>query len=164
MCLKEEDLYEPARKALLQKFLGKGECHLKVTAAAIGEQLKQVLDDHAVYILETEKKKPDLLGFLNVKYETGYESKKLIVAEIKNKSLTLEDIYQLKMYGEMLGAHFSFLISPKGFSEARRRFLIHRQGVLQISTGGNQISVMQLTEKDTLVPDKELCSYAPFNP
>ena len=162
--MKEEDLYEPTRKALLQKFFEKGECHLEVTAAAIGELLKQVLDDHAVYILETEKKKADLLGFLNVKYESGYESKKLIVAEVKSKSLTLEDIYQLKKYGEMLGAHFSFLISPKGFCEARRRFLIHRHGVLQISTGGKQISVMQLTEEDTLVPDEELCSYAPFDP
>ncbi len=161
MCLKEKDLYEPASKALLQKFSEKGECHLEVTADAIGEQLKQVLDDHAVSILETEKKKPDLLGFLNVK--VGYESKKLIVAEVKSKSLTLENIYQLKMYGEMLGAHFSFLISPKGFSEARRRFLIHRYGVLQISTGGKRISVMQLKE-DTLVPDEELCSDNPFDP
>ncbi len=164
MCLKEKDLYEPARKALLQKFSEKGECHLEVTATAIGEQLKLVLDDQAVYILETEKKKPDLLGFLKVKSELGYESKKLIVAEVKSKSLTLEDIYQLKMYSEMLGSHFAYLISPKGFSEARRRFLIYRHSVLQISTGVRQISVLQLTEEDTLVTDEKLCSYRPFDP
>ena len=160
----EKDLYEPVRQALRQRFAEKGECHLEVTATGISQDIRRLLDDSAVYILEIENKKPDLLGYVVVKSESGFESKRLIVAEVKKASLTLDDIYQVKMYAEMFDARYAFLISPTGFKEARRRFLRHRWGVLSIGGTYERITVMRLLEDGSLELDEELCHSNPFLP
>ena len=160
----EKDLYEPVRQALRQRFAKKGECHLEVTATGISQDIKRLLDDSAVYILETENKKPDLLGYVVVRFESGSESRRLVVAEVKKASLTLDDIYQVKMYAEMFDARHAFLISPAGFKEARRRFLRQRWSVLSIGGTYEHITVMRLLEDGSLELDEELCHSNPFLP
>ena len=48
-------------------------------------------------------------------------AKDLITVEVKEKSLTIEDIYQAKMYKEVFGARYGFLITATAIPEALKR-------------------------------------------
>ena len=144
----EEELYEPIRKTLEEKFNNIGECYLEVTAQRISDKIRKGLDDHSVFILETEEKKPDIMGFVQVYSQLGYIDTRLIVVEVKNKSLTLRNIYQIKMYAEIFQARYAFLISPQGFSEARRRFLKYRY--LLNFEGTRNITIMKFLNGNIL--------------
>ncbi|PWI49518.1 hypothetical protein CEE45_01625 [Candidatus Heimdallarchaeota archaeon B3_Heim] len=158
--IKEEALYEPIKKALEEKFNNIGKCFLEITSKKIEDSIKKILDDHSVFILETEDKKPDLMGYVLVPSESGFIDKRLVVVEVKNKELKIADIYQIKMYAEVFNTRYAFLISPQGFSEARRRFLQHR---FLLHFGGVQsITIMQLLEDYSLKRDNILSYIDPF--
>lgn len=157
---KEEELYEPIKLALHEGFSANAECHLEVTANKISEGLKRFLDDQAVFILGTERRNPDIMGYITITHKTGYQERRLVVVEVKRESLTFDDIYQVKKYAEMFNAHYAFLISPEGFSEARRRFL--RNGFLLSYFGYRTIIVMLFVEGKYLERDKFLCNRNPF--
>ncbi len=159
---KEEDLYEPIKKTLQEKFSVIGECHLEVTASKIGEEIKQLLDDQAVFILENEKKKPDLMGYVSTVCQSASENKRLIVVEVKSDALRLNNIYQVKLYAEMFPAHYAFLISPRGFNEVHRRFLKVRRSLLSFAAGYRNITVMRLLDDASLELDNELNITDPF--
>jgi len=92
---KEEDLYEPIKKSLQERFSVIGECHLEVTAYRISEEIKRLLDDESVFILENEKKKPDLMGYVCTACQSALKNKQLIVVEVKSDTLRLKNIYQV---------------------------------------------------------------------
>lgn len=161
--VKEEDLYKPVRKALEEMFSRKGTCKSEVTSQKISDSIKKRLDDYSIFLLETEDKRPDLMGFVHVLSKSGHIDKRLIVVEVKNRGLTLRDIYQVKMYAEIFFARFAFLISPQGFNEARRR-LIKNRFLLGYAGGFGSITVMQLLEDNSLKRDEGLCFLDPFYP
>jgi hypothetical protein len=49
--------------------------------------------------------------------EAGFEGERL-VAGLNEKSLTIEDIYQAKLYKEVFGARYGFLITANPIPEA----------------------------------------------
>ncbi len=159
MSSKEEELYLPVMKLLETMFAEVGECHLEISASGISEGMKKHLDDPAINILQTESKKPDIFGYILA--EKSY-FKRRIVVEIKKGHLTIDDVYQVKKYAEILDAYYAFLISPKGFKEIYRRFLLQRHAPLSIS-GYQPIIIMRFTG-DTLERDEELCYSDPFAP
>jgi hypothetical protein len=61
-------------------------------------------------------------------------SKGLIVAEIKDSRPSIKAIFQSKLYAEIFGAPFTFLICSKAMNEEMRRFLSKRSSLL--SYGG----------------------------
>ena len=158
----EKDLYEPTRRTLESMFAPVGECYLEISANGISEEMKQHLDDPAVTILPTESKKPDIFGYILAKISEQSESKRLIVAEVKRGYLSLDDLYQLKKYAEILDAYYAFLVSPLGFNEIRRRFLMKRHGPLSLP-GYRRITVMRFTH-NTLERDGDLSYMDPFKP
>jgi hypothetical protein len=58
----------------------------------------------------------DVIGYVSREY-----AKDLITVEVKEKSLTIEDIYQAKMYKEVFGARYGFLITATPIPEALKR-------------------------------------------
>lgn len=98
-CRVEERLYEPVRDWFANKFRGRESC-FEITAHGIPDKLKRVLDDTALHIINVEKKFPDIMGYYLKKsggvgmFPSTYRKK--IVAEIKDKKLKIDDIYQNK--------------------------------------------------------------------
>ncbi|MBA7688057.1 hypothetical protein ES703_96533 [subsurface metagenome] len=79
---KEKKLYEPIRTALLDRFKAKGDCYLEVTAESISNRIRKFLDHDSATILEIEKKRPDLLGYVKVKTKSGHRKQENFKAEI----------------------------------------------------------------------------------
>ena len=134
------------------------------TDRKIREDIKTGLDNVALLSLKAERMLPDLMGYLDVKGLVFTEESRLIVVEIKRGVLTLKDLYQLKMYAEVLQAYYSFLISPDGFQEEHRRVIIETPELLNVCNQDyeRQITVMYW-RKNTLEIDEELCEEDPFD-
>ena len=88
----ERDLYEPVRRELAEKFSVSGDVHLEVSAdGRISEKVKEKLDDVSLHIINFERVKPDIIGF--VRFETrigrgtGYFQDEKIVVEVKRYKL-----------------------------------------------------------------------------
>jgi hypothetical protein len=74
-------------------------------------------------------KLPDLTGYFrpDPSKQPPYRFyEELIVAEVKNKSPTIKDIIQTKIYAEIFDAPFAYLISSKATREEMRHFLSKR--------------------------------------
>jgi hypothetical protein len=61
-------------------------------------------------------RRPDILGVVERQYQ-----KDLITVEVKEKSLKIDDIYQAKMYKEVFGARYAFLVTAAPIPEALKR-------------------------------------------
>ena len=164
---KEEDLYEPIRRALIGGYSKRESCQIWVTADGITEEAKEILNREAVYILEAEKQRPDLLGSVasspNAKHERPNE---ILVVEVKKGAPALKDIYQLKRYAEVLSVDYAFLISEKRFPISKRQFLIANMPILGFGKcllfkPAKWISVM-LLKNGRLSCDKDLTHVNPF--
>jgi hypothetical protein len=110
--MKEKSHYEVIKKIFEELFRSKGKnTYFEVTANGFSNKLKDQIPDnrHIIFsFLGTKGAKPDMTGFIEEKY-----SKKFIVVEIKNESIKLNHIYQLKKYVELFDARFAFLVSTK---------------------------------------------------
>lgn len=142
----EKALYEPIRKHL-QTILGawyiekdkkphvqsrpfefEANPYLEITASGkISETLKKEFSDETFYILVSEGKFPDIMGFVRRKESNPRE---LITVEVKNRPIKLMDIFQAQLYQVMFKATLGFLISPKGITEERVRFVVSPNGRL----------------------------------
>lgn len=133
---KEEQLYEPIRKALqreLEDYLRSekqrtssefiGKVYLEITAKGhFSEELKEVLEDSALNIIRVEKFSPDIMGFI----EKSPHSKELITVEVKADKMTIKNISRAKLYADIFRAKYGMLISPKRIPEEIRRFIGNR--------------------------------------
>jgi len=105
--MKEEVLYLAVKEKLEELFIAKNcEIYLEVTAKGFSNKLKNQIPENRHIIFSFLTYKPDLTGFIEEKY-----SKHFIVAEIKNRKIKLNDIYQLRKYSDLFQAKFAFLIS-----------------------------------------------------
>lgn len=87
------------------------------------EVLKREFDDDTLLMIDNERIFPDLVGYVRKK---SSNPKEIIVVEIKDKPITLRNIEQARFYQEIFSAPFGLLISSKGISEEKVRFVTKR--------------------------------------
>jgi hypothetical protein len=126
----EKEFYEPIKEYLENAFIEKfGNCYLEVTANGLfSDTLKQVVRNDIIFTFLGRKASPDLTGFIHTKgseWVTVFEGsgivKDFITVEIKREKITLQDVYQAKMYGDLFQAKYALLISPKPIPGEIRR-------------------------------------------
>jgi hypothetical protein len=122
----EKQLYEPIKEYLRSAFCKKfGDCHLEVTSNGIfSEIIRRVVRDDIVFSFLGKKASPDLVGFIPINPWMAFSSSDIqdfITVEIKKDKLTLQDVYQAKMYGDLFRAKYALLISPKPITEELKR-------------------------------------------
>ena len=102
---RERDLYEPIKEYLTKSFTQKvGNCYLEITAEGVFSNTLKSVVRHDIIFYFLRKKAPDLVGFIARKQSEWVASfvpsivQDYITVEIKKNKITLEDIYQAKMY------------------------------------------------------------------
>lgn len=85
------------------------------------EKLKKGFDTETLNIISSEGKFPDITGYVKRKRNS---KKELITVEIKKDSINLRDVIQARLYQELFKAKFGLLVSSKGITEERVRFLL----------------------------------------
>jgi len=115
----ESELYEPTRTFLQAKFRNSfRNCHLEITASGkFEEALKKAVLHNIVFSFLKGGGSPDLAGFI----VDEYGPKDFITVEIKSEKITIKDIGQAKLYGDLFNAKYAFLISPQPIPEEIKR-------------------------------------------
>ena len=115
----EQVLYKPVRDFLFSKFAAKfGNCYLEITAKGhFDEALKKAVRHDIIFAFLGKKASPDLAGF--IQNELGI--KDFVTVEVKPDKITLQDIYQAKLYGDLFTAKYALLISPVPVPEEVKR-------------------------------------------
>ena len=115
----ERDWYDPVEAKLAEKLssVGCGRFYLETGATkGFSERVKAAIPAGREIVFSFLRRRPDILGYVSREF-----SKDLITVEVKEKSLTIEDIYQAKMYKEVFGARYGFLITATAIPEALKR-------------------------------------------
>ena len=114
----EADWYDPVQAKLGEQLSGVAGDFFLETAASKGfsEVVKAAIPAGREIVFSFLRRRPDIIGYVSREY-----SKDLITVEVKEKSLTIEDIYQAKMYKEVFGARYGFLITATPIPEALKR-------------------------------------------
>lgn len=117
--MSEEALYEPIREFLLSKFSEiEGDCYLEITANGhFSETFKKAVQQDIVFAFLKRGVSPDLTGFIT----KGFGIQDFITVEIKSERITIKDIAQAKLYGDIFSARYAFLISPRPIPEEIKR-------------------------------------------
>lgn len=114
----EAELYEPVMSCLRSSFAAVGKnVNLEIAATrGLSEQVKRAIPKGSEIVFSfLRQHRPDIIGVI----EGG--GLNLVVAEVKAKSLTLDDVYQAKQYKEVLGARCGFLVTVDPIPEDLRR-------------------------------------------
>ena len=138
--VKEQELYEPIRKYLLEKFNDKfGETILEDTHAGDFSHLikKEIPEYHEIIFSFLRKEKPDLTGYVKKDYGVDF-----ITVEIKNAPISLDDVYQAKKYADLFQAKYGFLISSRVIPIEIKR-LHKRMYILRTSVGYERLILAQ---------------------
>jgi len=138
----ERDWYDPIEAKLVEKLLGVADDFYLETCATKGfsERVKAAIPAGREIVFSFLRKKPDILGYVNRQY-----SKDIITVEVKEKSLAIEDIYQAKMYKEVFGARYGFLITATAIPEALKR-LCKQTYPIQHSSHDDTYSFLAIAE------------------
>src|SRR5258708_25649314 len=114
----EKDWYAAVEAKLGEQLCGVvDEVYLETGATkGFSERVKAAIPEGREIVFSFLRRRPDIIGYVNREY-----SKDLITVEVKEKSLSIEDIYQAKMYKEVFGARYGFLISATPIPEALKR-------------------------------------------
>jgi hypothetical protein len=147
--MSEADFYEPVKECLERSFTNVGRAvYLEVAARkGFSETAKRAIPDGREIVFAFLRRKPDILGFTEGQY-----TKSLITAEVKEGSLTLDDIYQAKLYKEVFDAAYGFLITVAPIQEEIKRLckrtfnILHSAGdyrqflaIAQFDSAGRQL-------------------------
>ena len=135
----EKELYEPIKEYLEKAFTEKfGNCYLETTAdGSFSNTLKSVVRHDIIFSFLGKKAAPDLTGFIHTEGSKRIPAEEpsivqdFITVEIKKERITIQDVYQAKMYGDLFQAKYALLISPERIPEEIRRldkqlFVTHR--------------------------------------
>ena len=138
----ERDWYDPVEAKLVEQLLGVADDFYLETGATKGfsERVKAAIPAGREIVFSFLRRRPDILGYVNREY-----SKDLITVEVKEKSLTIEDIYQAKMYKEVFGARYGFLITATAIPEALKR-LCKQTHQIQHSSHDDTYSFLAIAE------------------
>ena len=121
---RERAMYEPVRLILINKFQNMGGgVHLEDTSTgAFSPEMREALEFVALHVLHVEKMSPDLTGY----YTTSPGLVERIVVEIKARNLRIKDLYQVKMYADVLNASYCILVSSESLTREIREFIKNR--------------------------------------
>src|SRR5258708_24120175 len=138
----EKDWYAAVEAKLGEQLCGVVEEVYLETGATKGfsERAKAASPAGREIVFSFLRRRPDILGYVNRQY-----SKDLITVEVKEKSLTIEDIYQAKMYKEVFGARYGFLITATAIPEALKR-LCKQTYQIQHSSHDDTYSFLAIAE------------------
>ena len=155
----EQELYKPVRDFLHSKFAAKfGNCYLDITAKGhFEETLKRAVHHDIIFAFLGRKASPDLAGF--IKDEFGI--KDFVTVEVKLDKITLQDIYQAKLYGDLFAAKYALLISPLPTPEEVKR-LHQNLFILYRFTSGWQVYIGQWREEFQEVAENSWFPEPPF--
>lgn len=130
-------------KELLIEKIDNKNIYLEITfKTGLSDKLKQAIPREREIIFSFLAKKPDITGIIKKQYYTDY-----IILEIKKEKIKLKDIYQAKMYKELLGARYTFLVTLKPIPDVIKRLCKVNFGILR-SVGDNGIKFFVLTYFD----------------
>jgi hypothetical protein len=125
----EADLYQPLKERLEGLLAAKVQgrpFRLEITArSGLSEKLKAKIPQGSEIIFAFLKKRPDLVGFIETQYSTD-----LITVEVKERLDKLDDLYQAKLYKEVFGARYGFLITAHSIPEEIKRLCRNSQDIL----------------------------------
>lgn len=155
----EKALYQPVKNFLHGHFSATfGNCHLEITASGqFEESLKRVMRHDIIFSFLGRKASPDLVGFIRDEYGI----KDYIVTEIKRGRITLQDVYQTKMYGDLFAAKHSLLISPVPVPEEIKR--LHKSlFILNRFMQGWMVCIGEWNEVTDRIVDDSWFPKAPF--
>jgi hypothetical protein len=124
----EADFYQPIKERLEELFAAKKKrFYLEVTATkGLSEILKGKIPQHREIVFAFLKKRPDLFGFVEGQYSSD-----LITVEVKERIEKLDDIYQAKLYKEVFGARYGFLIITEPIPEQIKRLCKNTEDILR---------------------------------
>ncbi len=138
--MKEKELYEPAKKAIIKWFNNEysainkskrvGMIKAWISANKIPREFKRNVSDDTLLIFSKEKDRPDIVGTVYINNTCD-----IFTAEVKNREIKVKDIYQLKRYAELLKAKHAFLISPEPLPEEIRRVIKRNPSITSYSAG-----------------------------
>lgn len=158
----ERSLYEPIKEYLAKSFTQKfGNCYLEITAEGVFSPTLKSVVRHDIIFYFLRKKAPDLAGFVAKKQSEWDASfvpsivQDYITVEIKKDKITLDDIYQAKMYGDLFQAKYALLISPERIPEEIKRleqntYVTHRYMSGWYVHVGHWISISNVIEQNWL--------------
>lgn len=154
----EKDWYGPVQVKLGEQLSAVvGDFYLETGAAkGFSERVKAAIPAGREIVFSFLRRRPDILGYVNREY-----SKDLITVEVKEKSLTIEDIYQAKMYKEVFGARYGFLITATAIPEALKR-LCKQTYPIQHSSHDDTNSFLAIAEFRSAVGFAEWFEDNPF--
>ena len=117
-------MYEPVRLILIDKFQAMGgETHLEDTSTGVfSPKLREALEFMTLHVMRVEKMSPDLTGY-NQK-TPGLTDR--IIVEIKARRIRIKDMYQAKMYADVLNATYCILVSSEALTREIREFINKR--------------------------------------
>jgi hypothetical protein len=166
----EKELYEPIKKYLEEAFTKKfGNCYLETTANGIfSDAIKKVVRHDIIFSFLGKKASPDLAGFIHAKgsnWVTVLEGpsivKDFITVEIKRGKITLQDIYQTKMYGDLFQAKYALLISPEDIPEEIRRLDKHLFVTYRFMSGWH-LHIGEWSSETNAIGEFTWLPYSPF--
>jgi hypothetical protein len=162
----EKDLYEPIRRELEERFSVSGRVYLEVSAdGRISETVKEKLDDVCLHIINFERLKPDIIGFLRTEAKTGrgagYYHDDMIIAEVKNEQIGITDIIQTKAYAEVFATQYTFLVSSEPIPEEIKRFVKMKPGLLY-AAGYGEIRLAQFDVGSETFVERSWYRESPF--
>jgi hypothetical protein len=131
----EAALYEPVMSCLQRSFVAVGKSvYLEIAATrGLSEKVRRVIPKGSEIVFGfLRQHRPDIIGVI----EGELVLNPLIVAEVKARSLTLEDVYQTKRYKELLGAKGGFLVTVHPIPEELRRLCAQNFDILRSASDG----------------------------
>jgi hypothetical protein len=118
-----------------------GGSHLEVTATkGLTDPIKKAIPVEREIAFSFLTDRPDIAGVLETQF-----AKHLLVAEVKEESPTLADIYQVKRYKEVLGARYAFLFTIGQIQERLKR-LCNRAPAILRSFGDDGYSFLVIAQ------------------
>lgn len=129
----EADLYQPIKEKLEELLAAKGRpFRLEITAVTgLSEALKAKFPEGSEIVFAFLKKRPDLFGFIENQYSAD-----LITVEVEERLETLDALYQAKLYKEVFGARYGFLITAQPIPEAMKRLCRRAIDILRSASDG----------------------------
>jgi hypothetical protein len=123
----EADSYQAIKEKLEELLTTKRKnFYLEITATqGLSETLKAKIPQESEIVFSFLTKKPDIFGFVENQYASDF-----VAIEVKEGSAKLENIYQTKMYKEVLGARYGFLIVTKPVAEEVKRLCKRNRDIL----------------------------------
>jgi len=161
----EKELYKIIKIYLEERFrldgLGESDYSYYLAITSEGKFPEKILNqvpeqNEIIFSFLKKKNSPDLTGFVKEGRFTHF-----ITVEIKNNTITLEDVYQAKRYADLFRAKYGFLLSTKPIPTTIKR-LCKRFLILNIVGTADRLRLAQYDVERTVVIEKSWFPESPF--